>query len=184
MYKKEIFRDLDKKYNNHLYEGLSGVLFRYCHRKLENFKSSEHDFENLMMNVVDDHLSADTSVDLFLSGGIDSSILSYLIQNKLSKNVRHFSMTFENQSYDESESIKRIANELNLESKIFKFNSNQVDQYVTESLNNMHSLVLDYSFVPTYLLSKNTSQYTKAVLSGDGADEVFGGYEWYRGIKF
>tara|TARA_A100001011_G_C14282587_1_gene832229 strand:- start:426 stop:2249 length:1824 start_codon:yes stop_codon:yes gene_type:complete len=152
--------------------------------KLENFKSSEHDFENLMMNVVNDHLSADTSVDLFLSGGIDSSILSYLIRNKLSKNVRHFSMTFENQSYDESDSIKRIANELNLESKIFKFNSNQVDQYVTESLDNMNSLVLDYSFVPTYLLSKNTSQYTKAVLSGDGADEVFGGYEWYRGIKF
>ena len=37
MYKKEIFRDLDKKYNSHLYTGLLGILMNYCHRKLENF---------------------------------------------------------------------------------------------------------------------------------------------------
>jgi len=38
MYKKEIFRNLDKKYNSHLYSGLLGVLMNYCHKKLENFK--------------------------------------------------------------------------------------------------------------------------------------------------
>ncbi len=48
MYKKEIFRDLDKKYNNHLYEGLSGVLFRYCHRKLENFKFRNKKFDKIL----------------------------------------------------------------------------------------------------------------------------------------
>ena len=141
-------------------------------------------FEDLMEIVVQDHLNADTSVDLFLSGGIDSSILAYFIKTKLEKDVRHFSMTFSNRSFDESTTIKKISSTLGLESKIFTFDDNLIDQYVSESINNMGSLVLDYSFVPTYLLSKYTSQYTKAVLSGDGADEVFGGYEWYRGIQY
>ena len=41
MYKKEIFRDLDKKYNSHLYSGLLGILMNYCHRKLEDFKKKK-----------------------------------------------------------------------------------------------------------------------------------------------
>ena len=139
-------------------------------------------FEDLMEIVVQDHLNADTSVDLFLSGGIDSSILAYFIKTKLEKDVRHFSMTFSNRSFDESTTIKKISSTLGLESKIFTFDDNLIDQYVSESINNMGSLVLDYSFVPIYLLSKHTSQYTKAVLSGDGADGFCD--EWYRGILY
>ena len=155
--------------------------------KIDSFNETNNEidsFEDLMEIVVQDHLNADTSVDLFLSGGIDSSILAYFIKTKLEKDVRHFSMTFSNRSFDESTTIKKISSTLGLESKVFTFDDNLIDQYVSESINNMGSLVLDYSFVPTYLLSKHTSQYTKAVLSGDGADEVFGGYEWYRGIQY
>lgn len=155
--------------------------------KIDSFNETYNEiesFEDLMEIVIQDHLNADTSVDLFLSGGIDSSILAYLIKTKLEKDVRHFSMTFNNRSFDESTTIKKISSTLGLESKIFTFDDNLIDQYVSDSINNMGSLVLDYSFVPTYLLSKHTSHYTKAVLSGDGADEVFGGYEWYRGIKY
>ena len=155
--------------------------------KIDSFNETNNEidsFEDLMEIVVQDHLNADTSVDLFLSGGIDSSILAYFIKTKLEKDVRHFSMTFSNKSFDESTTIRKISSTLGLESKIFTFDDNLIDQYVSESINNMGSLVLDYSFVPTYLLSKHTSQYTKAVLSGDGADEVFGGYEWYRGILY
>lgn len=155
--------------------------------KIDSFNETNNEidsFEDLMEIVVQDHLNADTSVDLFLSGGIDSSILAYFIKTKLEKDVRHFSMTFSNKSFDESTTIKKISSTLGLQSKIFNFDDNLIDQYVSESINNMGSLVLDYSFVPTYLLSKHTSQYTKAVLSGDGADEVFGGYEWYRGILY
>ena len=155
--------------------------------KIDSFNETNNEidsFEDLMEIVVQDHLNADTSVDLFLSGGIDSSILAYFIKTKLEKDVRHFSMTFSNKSFDESTAIRKISSTLGLESKIFTFDDNLIDQYVSESINNMGSLVLDYSFVPTYLLSKHTSQYTKAVLSGDGADEVFGGYEWYRGIQY
>ena len=91
-------------------------------------------------------------------------------------------MTFSNRSFDESTIIKKISSTLGLESKIFTFDDNLIDQYVSESINNMGSLVLDYSFVPTYLLSKHTSQYTKAVLLGMEQMKFLVWYEWYRGI--
>ena len=48
MYKKEIFRDLDKKYNSHLYTGLLGILMNYCHKKLENFKFRNKSFHKVL----------------------------------------------------------------------------------------------------------------------------------------
>ena len=48
MYKKEIFRDLDKKYNSHLYTGLLGILMNYCHKKLENFKLKNKSFDKVL----------------------------------------------------------------------------------------------------------------------------------------
>ncbi len=142
------------------------------------------DFEELMCEVITDHLNADTSVDLFLSGGLDSSIIAYITKFKLDKDVRNFSMIFDDHSYDESKNIEKISKNLSLESILFSFDKNRINDYVSDALHNMNSLVLDYSFVPTFILSKETSKYTKAVMSGDGADELFGGYEWYRGLKY
>lgn len=147
-------------------------------------KNRTENFEVLMCEVIKDHLNADTSVDLFLSGGLDSSIIAYITKMKLEKEVRNFSMVFDDQSYDESKNINNISNTLSLETFLFTFNKNKVNEYVSDAISNMNSLVLDYSFVPTFLLSKETSKYTKAVMSGDGADELFGGYEWYRGLKY
>ena len=48
MYKKEIFRDLDKKYNSHLYSGLLGILMKYCHRKLEVYKSKKDNYDKIL----------------------------------------------------------------------------------------------------------------------------------------
>ena len=48
MYKKEIFRNLDEKYNTHLYSGLLGVLMKYCHRKLENFQNKKNNYDKIL----------------------------------------------------------------------------------------------------------------------------------------
>ena len=140
-------------------------------------------FENLMIEVLNDHLQADTEVDLLLSGGIDSGILAYLTKNKLKKNLRHFSVKFENKSFDESNTFQKLSKKLELDPIVFEIKNNDIPAIVNDALENMNSLVLDPSFIPTHFLSKKTSNYTKAVISGDGADEIFGGYEWYRAIK-
>ncbi len=150
---------------------------------INNSNLKNKKFENLMLEVLEDHLDADTDVDMFLSGGVDSSIIAFLTKQKLNKNIRHFSVSFEDESFDEKKSFDDISNYLNLEPKIFNFKERDISDLVEEALNNMNSLVLDPSFVPTYFLCKNTSNHTKAVISGDGADELFGGYEWYRANK-
>ena len=97
--------------------------------------------------------------------------------------MRHFSVKFENNSFDESKQFKTTSNILGLEPTIFTIDNDNIPELVNEALDNMNSLVLDPSFVPTFFFCKNTAEYTKAVISGDGADEVFGGYEWYRAIN-
>ena len=136
-----------------------------------------------MLEVLEDHLDADTQVDMFLSGGIDSSILAYLTKKKLNKELRHFSLKFSNKSFDESDNFLQVSNRLNLEPIVFEINKEEIPEIVDEAIKNMNSLILDPSYIPTYYLSKETSKYTKAVVSGDGADEIFGGYEWYRANK-
>ncbi len=154
----------------------------------EKFEPSPYNnvnfFDEIFPKIIDDHLQADLPVSLFLSGGIDSSLLAYYTKVKLGKNLNHFSVRFSEPSYDESDIFNRVSKTLDLNKQEFIFPSNEIDGLVEESLNNMNNVVLDSSFVPTYYLCKNTANHTKAVISGDGADELFGGYEWYRGVKY
>ena len=60
----------------------------------------------------------------------------------------------------------------NLEPIVFEINKEEIPEIVDEAIKNMNSLILDPSYIPTYYLSKETSKYTKAVVSGDGADEI------------
>lgn len=194
LYKIYLFNGINKKYVfGNIFSVLPGELLTidietldiesYSFNKLLDYEV-DNDFESIFSQVIEDHLQADTSVDVLLSGGIDSSLITYFINKKLNKKVRHFSLSFDNKSYDESSNFYKIAETLNLESKVFQFETSKLDSYISEAIENMNTICLDYSFVPTYLLCKKTSKYTKAVLSGDGADELFGGYEWYRAMMY
>lgn len=157
---------------------------KYFEKFNPNSNNNINFFDEVFPKIVDDHLQADQPVSLFLSGGIDSSLLAYYTKTKLGKNLNHFSVGFRESSFDESNLFNRVSKTLNLNKKEFIFPTNEIDGLIEESINNMNNIVLDSSFIPTYYLCKNTAYYTKAVISGDGADELFGGYEWYRGLKY
>ena len=103
-----------------------------------------------MLEVLEDHLDADTQVDMFLSGGIDSSILAYLTKKKLNKELRHFSLKFSNKSFDESDNFLQVSNRLNLEPIVFEINKEEIPEIVDEAIKNMNSLILDQLY--TYIL--------------------------------
>tara|TARA_Y100001935_G_C17311686_1_gene517007 strand:- start:9853 stop:11673 length:1821 start_codon:yes stop_codon:yes gene_type:complete len=157
---------------------------KYFEKFNPNPQNNINFFEEVFPKIVDDHLQADLPVSLFLSGGIDSSLLAYYTKMKLGKNLNHFSVGFSESSFDESNSFNKVSKTLNLNKEEFVFPSSEIDSLIEDSINNMNNIVLDSSFVPTYYLCKKTSDHTKAVISGDGADELFGGYEWYRGLKY
>lgn len=138
-------------------------------------------FSDILKEVVNDQLVAEVPVNILLSGGIDSSLIASVINSK-ERNVNAFNLSYKNKRYDESMKAQIIANQLDINLEIFEFDIKNNEHVINEIFEKLPEPISDPSIVPTYFLSKKVSKYTKAVLSGDGADELFSGYEWYRGF--
>ena len=139
------------------------------------------DINALLLDSVSSHTMSDVSVGSFLSGGYDSSALvSYL--SKLKHPIHSFSIGFENWNNSEHQFAEIVANkfEANHESVILQRSGldlvEKLAYYYDEPL-------ADISIVPTYEVSSLASKKVKAVLSGEGADELFGGYTWYKSMR-
>ena len=145
--------------------------------KIEN----ENNFSTVLKEVVNDQLIAEVPVNILLSGGIDSSLIASVINSK-DTTVNAFNLSYKDSKYDESLKARLIASELDINLKVFKFDLKSNSKVIHEIFEKLPEPISDPSIVPTYYLSKKVSEYTKAVLVGDGADELFSGYEWYRGM--
>jgi asparagine synthase (glutamine-hydrolysing) len=123
-------------------------------------------------------LVSDVPVATFLSGGIDSSAISKLTK-QCNYNPDCFSIGFHEKSFDESSSARDFAQQLNLKHYSQLFNAPEPD--VLQSIaGHIDQPFADTSLLPTFQLCQNAAQKTRVVLSGDGGDEVFGGYETCR----
>tara|TARA_B100000242_G_scaffold279918_1_gene238802 strand:+ start:338 stop:2140 length:1803 start_codon:yes stop_codon:yes gene_type:complete len=154
--------------------------FDKCKTIDSQIDSENLNFKDTFINVVSDHLDADTDVDILLSGGVDSSLLALVTKYELGKNVRTFSLGFDNEKFDESSKSLYISNKLNFHHEHIIFKQKDINEIIKEFLDLTSEPIGDPSIIPSYFLYKNVSQHTKAVLSGDGADEMFLGYDWHR----
>ena len=149
-------------------------------KKLLNAQEYTENLKNLLNKVVSQHLISDVPLGAFLSGGIDSSTIS-LIMSQQKKNIETFSVGYKDKSkiFDETEYATKIA-------KIIGSNHTNLEINPKEILNNIANIVEEYdepfadsSQLPTFLLSKLVRKRVTVCLSGDGGDEIFGGYNRY-----
>jgi len=140
--------------------------------------TSLEEVESLMQDAVKKRLISDVEVGTFLSGGIDSSSITYFA-NKEHERIKSFSIGFVPEKYSELSDSKFVAEFLgtNHITKVIDNVEDDIGEQLSYFYDEPHA---DSSNIPTYLLSKMTSAHVKVALSGDGGDEIFSGYRWYR----
>ena len=147
---------------------------------IENFIDNKpfnvEDFHNLFSEAVNLRISADVPVANFLSGGLDStSIVKKLVDN--GRSVNSFSVYFQDKKYDESIFINQVVNKYNLNHN-FSTISKKIDiKDIDQALNSMDEPYSDPSVLPSFIISNQIGKHFKVAISGDGGDELLGGYE-------
>ena len=131
--------------------------------------------DQLLNIVTKEHLVSDVQVGSLLSGGLDSSLLTILMSKKLD-NIKTFSASFNSIEYDENSYALKISKQIdsdhinvNFNSEIYEKNLENIIQHSATPLSIPHEIALNKLF-------QEIKPYSKVVISGEGADEMFGGY--------
>jgi asparagine synthase (glutamine-hydrolysing) len=180
-----IFRDVHKLPPGHSLRFVDGRLDlrRYYRLDLEpqhelGEREAEEQLASLLDEVVKSRLVSDVPFGAFLSGGLDSSVVVALMSRHVQQPVRTFSIGFRESHYNELSDARRVATHLGTEHHelVVKPNAVELLQQLVWYLDEPFA---DSSAVPTYLAAKLAREQVKMVLTGDGGDEAFAGYDRY-----
>ena len=147
-------------------------------------KSSTEDLFKIISKSVEARLIGDVDIGCFLSGGIDSSMIASIASKQSSKKIKTFSIGFENPNFDESKIARNISSYIDSEHYEYKISNKELFEFIPEIASANDQPFADSSLIPMLALSKLSSKKVKVCLSGDGADEMFGGYHRYRRALF
>ena len=134
----------------------------------------------LLFQAVKRRLIADVEVGAFLSGGIDSSLIVSILSKKLCIKPKTFTIGFRETSYDERKYASHVARLACTDHFDECFEDWDREQLTSLILNNVGQPFADSSLLPTAMVSRVASRQVKVVLSGDGGDELFSGYQRYQ----
>ena len=133
----------------------------------------------LVESAVASRLIADVPVGVFLSGGIDSALVATFAA-KHHPGIDTFSMGFEDARCDESLHAKTVARHIGSTHHHFTFDERSFLELLPAVVESLDDPIGDQALLPTYWLCREARKHVTVVLSGEGADELFGGYDYYR----
>jgi len=139
---------------------------------------SEEELEELLDRSVRRQMVSDVPIGAFLSGGVDSSLLVALMARHSERPVKTYSVAFAEEDADESRIASLVADQFATDHSVLR-----AEEVTAESLRQLIGSLdepfCDPALVPLHALSMLTRQHVKVTLSGDGGDEIFGGYQKY-----
>lgn len=137
---------------------------------------SNEKFFDLFSKAVSKRTISDVPVATFLSGGKDSTaIIKSLVDSNFK--VNSFSVGFDDKIYDESNWFNQVVDKYNLNQSTRILNLNDINEEVENAIDAFDELYSDPSLVPSYIITKAMAKNYKVALSGDGGDELLGGYK-------
>lgn len=148
-----------------------------------SYQEAKSTLKELIQDAVKIRLFADVPVGVFLSGGIDSSLIAALAQNTTDSQVKTFSVKFNEKGFDESTYAQKVANHLKTDHHVISCNYNEGLDLIDNFCHFYDEPFADSSAIPSMLLSKYTRKQVTVALSGDGGDEMFIGYQRYHWMK-
>tara|TARA_B100000035_G_scaffold81037_1_gene67948 strand:- start:2419 stop:4386 length:1968 start_codon:yes stop_codon:yes gene_type:complete len=159
---------------------------KYWKNSLYKFNENEESFKDISKNFLIEELEkalnrqihGEVGFASYLSGGIDSSIIALLLTKITKEKIDTFSVEFENNEYDESNSQKQVAKFINSNHRSIKINKNDIANNFEKTINHTETHLFRTAPVPMYLLSKLVKESGhKVVFTGEGADEILLGYD-------
>ncbi len=154
----------------------------------ESAHRSEDDYADQLLELLKDsiklRLRADVPVAAYLSGGLDSSLITALVKKHFKNKLETFSVSFDDKDYDEGNYQKQMSLFLGTEHKGVHCNYNDIGRIMPDVVWHAEKPLIRTAPAPLYLLSKLVRKnHIKVVLTGEGADEILGGYDLFREAK-
>jgi asparagine synthase (glutamine-hydrolysing) len=183
-YPRTIYKDIYKLPPGHILTVQDGSIRieRYWDVVAEKITADESSCRERLSELISDsvrlRMVSDVPLGAFLSGGIDSStVLSFMCRHS-AETVKTFSIGFEDRTYNELPDAEKVAKHFGTE-HYSHFLQPNIAALAEKLLTHMDEPLADFSIFPTYLVSELAGRHVKVVLSGDGGDELFGGYDTY-----
>lgn len=154
-------------------------LMRGRSSQIVSFQKASETLETALRNAVEKQMLADVPIGVLLSGGIDSSLIATLMQQVTPNKVDSFTVGFDEEDFNEAKSAKKIAKLIGTNHHELYLNQRKILDFIPQLGRVFDEPFADTSQIPSVLISKFTRNYVSVALTGDGGDELFGGYNRY-----